>query len=188
MNESSSESAARTTEIEENVMRRKQHREQKRLRRLQKRQQSAKQHHKQCPLTLTLDDLNPHSLYPNPDRPLCPQSHSVLYDSGASVTMFPLDYTESWRNLRPSIHTISGCFTQDEPVKDFMVGEFHAQLTLDDGETVRLIFPESLALPTASANASLLSDTQFLMTGHSYSTSVIYGHLNWFSHQGENIQ
>jgi hypothetical protein len=76
--------------------------------------------------------------------------------------MFPLDHTDSWRNLRQSLHTISGCFTQDEPVKDFMVGEFHAQLTLDDGETVRLISPESLvALPTASANASLLSDTQF---------------------------
>jgi hypothetical protein len=168
MNESSSESATRTTEIEENVKRRKQHREEKRLRRLQKRQRRAKQQHKQYTITLTLDDLNPHSLYSNPDRPIGPQPLDVLYDSGASVTMFPLDHTDSWRNLRPSLHTISGCFTQDAPVTDFMVGEFHAQLTLDDGETVRLIFPESLAIPTTSANASLLSDTQFLLAGHSY--------------------
>ena len=49
-----------------------------------------------------------------------------------------------------------------------MVGEFHAELTLDDGETVRLIFPESLAMPNTSANSSLVSDTQFLLAGHSY--------------------
>ncbi len=71
-------------------------------------------------------------------------------------------------SFRPSLHTISGCFTQDAPVSEFMVGEFHAQLTLDNGETVRLIFPESLAMHTTTTNASLLSDTQFLMAGHSY--------------------
>ena len=135
---------------------------------LVKTQQRAKQHHTQCPLTLTLDDLNPHALYPNPVRPLGPQPLDVLYDSGASVTMFPLDHTDSSRNLRPSLHTISGCFTQDAPITDFMVGEFHAELTLDDGETVRLIFPESLAMPNTSANASLVSDTQFLLAGHAY--------------------
>jgi hypothetical protein len=46
--------------------------------------------------------------------------------------------------------------TQDEPERDFMVGEFHVQLTLDDSETVRLNFPESLAMPTASANNTII--------------------------------
>jgi hypothetical protein len=49
-----------------------------------------------------------------------------------------------------------------------MVGEFHAQLTLDNGETVRVIFPESLAMPNDTTNTSLLNDTQFLMASHSY--------------------
>ncbi len=50
--------------------------------------------------TLTLDDLNPHGLYPNPDKPLPPQAITVLYDSGASITMLPGGFTDSWRNLR----------------------------------------------------------------------------------------
>jgi hypothetical protein len=170
----------REQEIQENIKHRRDHREQQRQRRALRQQRRTTRHkerqqHRQCPQTLTLDDLNPHSLYPNHDRPICAQPLNVLYDSGASVTMFPLDFTDSWRNLRPSLRTISGCFTQDAPVRDFMVGEFHAQLTLDNGETVRLIFPESLAMPTDTANASLLSDTQFLMAGHSYCSDLSEG-------------
>ena len=44
---------------------------------------------KQLVQTITLDDLNPHGLYPNPDKPLSPQNITVLYDSGASITMLP---------------------------------------------------------------------------------------------------
>jgi hypothetical protein len=56
--------------------------------------------------TLTLDDLNPHGLYPNPDKPLPPQEITVLYDSGASITMLPGGFTDSWRNLRPSLMSL----------------------------------------------------------------------------------
>ncbi len=62
-----------------------------------------------------------------------------------------------------------------------MVGDFHAHLTLDDSETVRLVFPESQAMLTASANASLLSDTQSLLagqfeTGGEYTMNVVEAH------------
>jgi hypothetical protein len=64
--------------------------------------------------TLTLDDLNPHGIYPNPNKPLPPQEITVLYDSGTSITMLPRGFTDSWRNLRPSLMSLSGAFAEEE--------------------------------------------------------------------------
>ncbi len=49
---------------------------------LQERETNDNQQMKQLVQTITLDDLNPHGLYPNPDIPLSPQDITVLYDSG----------------------------------------------------------------------------------------------------------
>jgi hypothetical protein len=47
------------------------------------------------------------------------------------------------------------------------VGEFHAQMTLDSGETIRVVIPEAICLPDNSTTY-LLCDTQFLLAGHEY--------------------
>ena len=116
--------------------------------------------------TITLDDLNPHGLYPNPDTPLSPQDITVLYDSGASITMLPGTFKDSWRNLRPSMMSLSGAFT-DTSIQSMNVGKFHAQMTLDNGETIRVVIPEAICLPD-STTTYLLCDTQFLLAGHEY--------------------
>jgi hypothetical protein len=42
---------------------------------------------------------------------------------------------------------ISGCFSVEGTLNEVWVGEFHALLTLDDGEQIRMIIPEAVALP-----------------------------------------
>ena len=122
---------------------------------------------KQLVQTITLDDLNPHGLfYPNPDKTLTPQDITVLYDSGASITMLPGAFKDSWRNLRPSMMSLSGAF-DETGIQDIQVGEFHAQMTLDTGETVRVVIPEAVSLPDTTTTY-LLCDTQFLLAGHEY--------------------
>ena len=53
----------------------------------------------QCVQTLTLDDITPYDLYENQDIPLTTQPIELLYDTGASITMLPLEYSPTWRNL-----------------------------------------------------------------------------------------
>ena len=62
---------------------------------------------KQGVQTLTLDDINPHDLYTRQDQPLINGPIDMLYDTGASITMLPLDYTPAWRNLRPCLHQLT---------------------------------------------------------------------------------
>jgi hypothetical protein len=92
---------------------------------------------------LTEDDVNPHELYDTPIQPLPREPIEIIYDSGASITMLPADFHESWTNLRPSLHTISGCFAAEGTHSDILIGEFHGIL-------------------------QLLCDTQFLMAGNKY--------------------
>jgi hypothetical protein len=83
LNESSSESVEREQEIQENIKQRRDHREHHRQRRALRQQRratrhNARQQHKQCPQTLTLDDLNPYSL-PEPRSPnLCSTSQCAI--------------------------------------------------------------------------------------------------------------
>jgi hypothetical protein len=112
---------------------------------------------KQLVQTITLDDLNPHGLDPNPDKLLSPQDITVLYDSGASITMLPGAFKNSWRNLRPSLMSLSGAFA-DAGIQKICVGEFHAQMTLDTEETIRVVIPEAVSLPN-EATTYLLCGT-----------------------------
>ncbi len=42
--------------------------------------------------------------------------------------------------------SLSGAF-DDIGLQNIQVGEFHAQMTLDNGETVRVVIPEAVSLP-----------------------------------------
>ncbi len=122
--------------------------------------------------TITLDDLNPHGLYPHHDNPIPAQPITIIYDSGASITMLPGAFTDSWRNLRPSLMKLSGAFaTETQLQTNLWVGEFHAELTLNDGERIRAIFPEAVSLPPEH-NTYLLCDTQFLLARHTYTSDL----------------
>jgi hypothetical protein len=41
-------------------------------------------------------------------------------------------------------------------------------MTLDSGETVRVIIPEAVQLPPGAAHSNLLANTAFLFAGHKY--------------------
>ncbi len=126
----------------------------------------------QCVQTLTIDDINPHDLYPHQDKPTTKQPIDLLYDTGASITMLPLDYAPAWRNLRPCLHQLTGCFANEGTADDLQIGEFHGLIKLDNDEVVRLVIPEAIALPPGTSTTYLLSDTQFLLAGNGYKSDL----------------
>jgi hypothetical protein len=44
------------------------------------------------------------------------------------------------------MYNIGGCFS-GPTFKDLKIGEYHGALTLDTGETVRIIIPEAVQIP-----------------------------------------
>ena len=108
-----------------------------------------------------------YSLYSNPDKPLVNEPISVIYDTGASISMLPLTSNSTWTNVRECLHTLAGCF-HGQTERDLLIGEFHGVLTLDSGETVRVIIPESIQIPPGKSNTYLLADSAFLLAGHQY--------------------
>ena len=88
-------------------------------------------------------------------------------DTGAALSMFTGSVTSAWTNLRPCLNSISGCFS-GERHSDLQMGQFHAIMTLDSGEAVRVVVPESVFIPTGLSHSCLLANTPFLMAGHQY--------------------
>jgi len=66
-------------------------------------------------------------------------------------------------------------------LQDLQIGTFHAYTTLDSGEKVELIFPESIAIPSAASDVSLIADTQFLMAGNKYHSDLMEPKLTFSS-------
>ncbi len=97
-----------------------------------------------------------HLLYPNPNQMVKTQPIEVLHDTGASISMLPAEYSFAWTNVRPCLHRISGCFKEGEHNEN-EIGEFHALLTLDSGETQRAIISEAILAPAYKTNTYLLS-------------------------------
>jgi hypothetical protein len=122
-----------------------------------------------CPQHVLLDTQ--HLLYENPLPPVTTQTIEVLHDTGASVSMLPAQFTFTWSNVRPCLHHISGCFKGGEQDNN-EIGEFHALLTLDSGETTRAIIPEAILAPAATTNTYLLAHMPLLMDGHEYICSL----------------
>jgi hypothetical protein len=110
---------------------------------------------------------NPHYLYNNPNRPLPPQVIDLIYDMGAAISMMPAEYTYAWTNLRECLHTLMGCFTGAQE-SHLTMGQFHGIITLDSGETRRVIIPECVQIPPGIATTYLLADSAYLLAGHQY--------------------
>jgi hypothetical protein len=108
-----------------------------------------------------------HGLYDNPDKPYRNEPIQVIYDTGASISMLPAEYTYSWTNLRECLHTLTGCFS-GQTEKNLMIGQFHGVLTMDSGEAVKVIIPECIQIPPGLSNTYLLSDSAYLLAGHQY--------------------
>ena len=118
--ESNAESAARQEEIDSRIR-------QRQAKRKRHRRNQRKQHVQE----LTLEDINPHGLYANPIKPLAPSKVDIIFDTGASVSQLPAEYSSSWRNLRSTCLQLSGAFANDTVHSDLQIGEFHAELELD---------------------------------------------------------
>jgi hypothetical protein len=73
-----------------------------------------------------------HGLYDNPDKPFRNEPIQVIYDTGASTSMLPAEYTLPWANLRECLHTLTGCFS-GHTEKNLMIGEFHGILNTYPG-------------------------------------------------------
>ncbi len=108
-----------------------------------------------------------HSLYSNPDQPLPPQVIDLIYDTGAAISMMPAEYTYAWTNLCECLHTLTGCFAGTQE-SHLTMGEFHGIITLDSGETRRVIIPECVQVPLGIATTYLLADSAYLLAGHQY--------------------
>jgi hypothetical protein len=105
----------------------------------------------------------------------------VIFDTGAAITMLPGEYTEAWTNLRPCLHKITGCFSGVEQDNNY-IGEFHAILTTDDGEAIRVIIPEAISVPQGVSNTFLLAETPYLMQGQKYISDLYQPHLHLSDH------
>jgi hypothetical protein len=92
-----------------------------------------------------------HLLYDNLLPPVTTQTIEVLHDTGAPISMLPAQFTFALSNVRPCLHRISGWFKGGEQDNN-EIGEFHALLTLDSGETTRAIMPEAILAPAATTN------------------------------------
>jgi hypothetical protein len=65
------------------------------------------------------------------------------------------------------MYNIGGCFS-GPTCKDLQIGEYHGALTLDTGETVRIIIPEVVQIPAHLSHSNLLANTPYLMAGHKF--------------------
>jgi hypothetical protein len=70
-------------------------------------------------------------------------------------------------NIHDCMYALGGCFI-GLTYPNLKIGEYHAILTLDSGEAVRIIIPEAVQLPPGTAHSNLLANTAFLMAGHKY--------------------
>ncbi len=96
-----------------------------------------------------------------------PEVFHVIMDSGAALSMFSGSDPTAWTNLGPCLYSLTGCF-RGEKHTDLQIGQFHGIVTLDSGEAVRVIIPESVYIPPDISHSCLLANTPFLMVGHQY--------------------
>ncbi len=85
--------------------------------------------------------------------------------------MISSDPTWAWTHLRECMYQIGGCFTGPS-FNDLKMGEYHGVLTLDSGETVRVIIPEAVQLPGKFSHSNLLANTPYLMAGHKFMSDL----------------
>jgi hypothetical protein len=96
----------------------------------------------------------------------------VIMDTGATFSMLPGHFHFAWSNLRPCLHVIEGCFKGSSTSDETQIGEFHALLTLNSGETRRVVVPQAIAIHPKVANNYLLATTPFLIAQHRYTCTL----------------
>ena len=106
------------------------------------------------------------------DKLIVTQQINAIMDTGATFSMLPGHFEFAWDDLRPCLHTIEGCFKGGSTNNETQIGEFHALITLDTGETRRLIIPQAISLPKGLANSYLLAATPFLIADHRYTCQL----------------
>ena len=108
----------------------------------------------------------------NKDTRITTHQIEVIMDTGATFTMLPRQFDFAWTDLKPCLHTIEGCFKGSGTNDETEIGEFHALITLDNGETRRLIIPQAIAVTPTIANTYLLATTPYLIAGHRYACNL----------------
>jgi hypothetical protein len=76
-------------------------------------------------------------------------------------------HTWAWTNLHDCMYSIGGYFV-GLTYPDLQIGEYHGIMTLDSGETIRVVIPEAVQLPLGAAHSNLLTNTAHLLAGHKY--------------------
>jgi hypothetical protein len=89
----------------------------------------------------------------------------VIMDTGATFSMPPSQFNFAWRDMKPCLHTIEGCFKGSSTSEETRIGEFHS---LINGETRRVIIPQAIAVHPQEANNYLLATTPYLLAEHRY--------------------
>jgi hypothetical protein len=156
MGESNAESVARDEAIKKDVERMK-----------RKRKTRGPQQHVLHNNAQEIELETSYHLYHNPNQRVTHQQHEFLYDTGAGLTMISGNPAWAWRNLRECMYTLGGCFI-GITLNDLQIGEYHGIMTLNNGETVRIIIPEAVQLPPNTAHSNLLANTAFLLAGHKF--------------------
>jgi hypothetical protein len=161
MGESNAESVMREEAIQQDV---------ERLKRQRKTKREERKISRKATLTNNAQEIKLESnenLYPNQNKRVTQTQHKFLYDTGAGLTMVSGHPEWAWTNLRDCLYTIGGCFV-GITLSNLQIGQYHEIITLDSGEIVRIIIPESVQLPPNAAHSNLLANTAFLMAGHKF--------------------
>jgi hypothetical protein len=161
MGESNAESVMREDAIQQDVDRLKRQRKTKR----EERKINRKATHTNNVQEIKLESSE--NLYPNQNKRVTQTQHDFLYDTGAGLTMISGHPEWAWTNLRNCLYTIGGCFV-GTTLSNLQIGQYHGIITLDSGETVRIVIPEAVQLPPNAAHSNLLANTAFLMAGHKF--------------------
>ncbi len=91
-----------------------------------------------------------------------------IMDTGATFSMLPSQFNFARRDMKPCLHTIEGCFKGSSTSEETRIGELHSLITLNNGETRRVIIPQAIAVHPQEANNHLLATTPYLLAEHRY--------------------
>ncbi len=165
MGESNAESREREERINEDITRLKNQRDRK--------QKRNKQHSLTKTLPTVLNNAQEveiaasYNLYESHDKRKKVLTQDILYDTGAGLTMISGTYPWAWTNLHDCMYALGGCFV-GITYPNLQIGEYHGIMTLDSGESVRVIIPEAVQIPIGTAHSNLLANTAFLLAGHKF--------------------
>ena len=93
---------------------------------------------------------------------------SCIFDTGASISMLPQG--TGFTDLRRFSHDVSGCFGDTRT--NLHIGTFHGIITLDCGERIHAVLPNTLAIPEPSSGSHLIGAMQTLLADHVFTPDI----------------